>query len=186
MDDGRIDRFLAPGEVAIGNARHRLRTLLGSCVAIVLWDPATRFGAMSHFLLPPRMPLRGPQGGPNAGRLDGRYADDAMALMLRGLARHQVAPRHCAVHLLGGGSMFPQQAEHGDVGRRNGEAARTLLRAHGLRADSERLFGSGHRLVVFDLSTGQVQAQQVAPEEAADLPPSPSRLPGASAGRRNA
>ena len=46
-----IDVFLMPGEHFVGDARHRIRTLLGSCVSITLWHPQRRVGAMSHFLL---------------------------------------------------------------------------------------------------------------------------------------
>ena len=44
--------FLLPGEHFTGDARHRISTLLGSCVSITLWHPQLQVGAMSHFLLP--------------------------------------------------------------------------------------------------------------------------------------
>jgi chemotaxis protein CheD len=64
--------------------------------------------------------------------------------------------------------MFPGQKAAGvPVGRRNGEAARQLLLAHGIELVSESLFGDGHRQIVFDVATGDVWARQLAPADAA-------------------
>jgi len=51
------------------------------------------------------------------------------------------------------------------VGRRNGDAARELLLAHGIELVSESLFGDGHRQIVFDVATGDVWARQMAPPD---------------------
>ena len=171
MNDTRIDRFLKPGEHAVGDERHRLRTLLGSCVSITLWQPQRRLGAMSHFLLPSRAHAVGPR----QPALDARYGDEALALMLRGLARRGVAARQCVARLFGGGNMFPHRLRprppgcQGDVGRRNAEAARTLLRDLGVPVASECLFGYGHRRIEFDVASGEVQSRQVSPGEVAVL-----------------
>ena len=174
MDHPRIDRFLKPGEQAVGDARHRLRTLLGSCVSITLWQPRRRVGAMSHFLLPrhqrPSVPGR-------RDALDARYGEEALALMVQGLAHHGIDARHCVARLFGGGDMFPDQPRPpravptGDVGRRNGEAARALLQQLGVPIASENLFGPGHRRIAFDIATGEVRSHQVRPGEAAGTRP---------------
>ena len=172
----RIDRFLKPGEHAVGDARHRLRTLLGSCVSITLWQPQQRVGAMSHFLLPRRQRPAVP--GCHAA-LDARYGEDALALMVQGLARRGIDVRQCVARLFGGGDMFPnrQRTPHmlasGSVGRRNGEAAHALLRQLGVPVASEHLFGAGHRRIVFDIATGEVRSHQVRPGGPAVTPPAP-------------
>jgi chemotaxis protein CheD len=50
--------FLHPGEYAFGDAQTRIRTLLGSCVAITFWHPVLKTGAMCHYLLPARPTLK--------------------------------------------------------------------------------------------------------------------------------
>lgn len=156
------DRVLSPGEYAVGEAPLRMRTLLGSCVSITLWHPARRVGAMSHFLLAARPHAQ--QSVPDA-----RYGEEALALMLRQLHKRGIVPAECEAKIFGGGNMFPEHGVAGapNVGRRNGEAARDLLTAHGIRVHSESLFGNGHRQMIFDLSTGDVWARQVTPESAA-------------------
>jgi chemotaxis protein CheD len=154
-----MDIFLQPGELFVADANYQIRTVLGSCVSITLWHPPTCLGGMSHFLLPTR-------GAPLAGdELDGRYGDEALLLMLRDLRAAGVDPTQCQGKIFGGGNMFPKHTRSGapHVGRRNGEAARELLRKHGIPLLTESLFGHGHRQVIFDLSKGDVWARQVRP-----------------------
>jgi chemotaxis protein CheD len=153
-----IDVFLQPGDYFVGDGAYRVRTLLGSCVSITLWHPARRIGAMSHFLLASR-----PQYG--SASLDGRYGEDVVELMLQELARMRVRVEECEAKIFGGGNMFPMCAYRNaaDIGRRNGEAARALLRHRGIAVRSEHLFGSGHRQVIFSIATGDVWVRQVSP-----------------------
>lgn len=153
--DHHVDVFLQPGECFAGDRRYTLRTLLGSCVSITLWHPRHRIGVMSHFLLPTR-------GTCVPGRPDGRYGDEAMLLMHEELARFGIRPQECQAKIFGGARMFPEQARPaaGCVGRKNGEAARRLLRAHGIEPVCEHLFGVGHRQIIFNVATGDVWARQ--------------------------
>jgi len=158
---GVIDIFLQPGEYYVGDADHRIRTLLGSCVSVTLWHPAKRVGAMSHFLLAER------GGGPTLV-IDGRYGEEAIWLMLRELARAKVDPTHCQAKIFGGGDMFQRHGGNDapNIGKKNGEAARSLLHAHGIPIVSESLYGAGHRKVIFDVASGDVWVRQVKPVDA--------------------
>jgi chemotaxis protein CheD len=155
-----IDIFLQPGEYFVGDEGMRLRTLLGSCVAITLWHPDRRIGAMSHFLLAERGKRQGD------GALDGRYGVEAVALMVRGLMAQGVAPTDCEAKIFGGGDMFPAQRKPANqtVGQRNGEAARSLLAERGIAVRREHLFGDGHRQVIFEVSSGAVWVRQIPPQ----------------------
>jgi chemotaxis protein CheD len=157
--DDLMDIFLRPGDLFVADAGYQLRTVLGSCVSITLWHPATRIGAMSHFLLPTR-------GGPKRKQeLDGRYGDEAMQAILKELKQAGVPAAQCQGKIFGGGNMFPGQLRAGgiNVGQRNGEAARELLQANGIPIVSESLFGYGHRQIIFDVSNGDVWSHQVKP-----------------------
>lgn len=153
-----IDIFLPPGEFFVADGNYRIRTMLGSCVSITLWHPATRWGAMSHFLLHTRG---------NAGLmkpdLDARYGDEALRLMLDDLARQGISPTQCQGKIFGGGNMFTSHVHAGaiNVGRRNGEAARAMLCDYGIPVVTESLFGMGHRQIIFDVSNGDVWSHQV-------------------------
>lgn len=143
--------FLEPGDYFVGGQDYVVRTLLGSCVSIVLWHPQRRLGAMSHFLL-------GSQSGPCSGRSPGLYADQAIDAMARELALAGAAIEQCIGKLFGGGDMFPEYRvpDSPHVGYKNGEAARALLAERGVVIAAEDLFGVGHRDVTFDVSSGDV------------------------------
>jgi len=148
------DIFLLPGEYFVGGAGHRIRTLLGSCVSIILWHPERKIGTMSHFLLSSRNQDK------SAG-LNSRYGAESLELMLSELRAMGVDPKECQAKLFGGGQMFPGPSQ--GIGRQNGEEARRLLQAHGIRVVSESLYGVGHRNIIFDISSGNVWSRHVAP-----------------------
>jgi len=143
------------GDWFVGDATHRIATLLGSCISVTLWHPRRRIGAMSHFVLPTR-------GAAKDGGLDPRFGDEALMLQAEALARLGVDIAQCEAKLFGGANMFPQQFQGSDtVGRQNGEAARRLLGEFGVRIVSESLYGAGHRRIIFDVSSGAVWVRHV-------------------------
>lgn len=158
----RIEVFLQPGDLFVGDADYQIRTILGSCVSITLWHPALRIGSMSHFLLPTRV------GPATPGEFDGRYGDEALNHILAQMRAMGVTPSQCQAKVFGGGNMFPKHLHPGviNVGQRNGEAARKLLQQNDIAVVSESLFGIGHRQIIFDISKGDVWARRVRPSHA--------------------
>lgn len=155
-----IEIFLQPGDFHFGDEHTRIRTILGSCVSITMWHPRLKQGGMCHYMLPAR-DTRPPR------RLDGRYADDAIALFMRELRGNRTQPEEYEVKVFGGGCMFRHAPARRlpdtmDVGTRNIEAGRHLLRRHGFRIKAENLAGNGHRNVIFDIASGNVWIKHVA------------------------
>ncbi len=154
-----IDIFLQPGDYFVGDGSFRVRTLLGSCVSITLWHPATGLGAMSHFLLPGRSGHDIP---------DARYGEDALALMITELRRFGVRAGDCVAKVFGGGNMFPSRLRNRPgIGSQNGEEAKRLLASYGIELSAQCLFGTGHRQIMFEIATGDVWSRQITPSEAA-------------------
>lgn len=151
MPANLIEIFLQPGEVYFGSRDTRIRTLLGSCVAIVMWHPRKLVGGMCHYMLPTR-------AGTKHKTLDGRYADEAMELLLREIRKAGTLPGDYQVKLFGGGHMFSahQAASDEHIGAKNVEMARTLMKRHGFTISAEHLGGEGHRNIFFDIRNGDV------------------------------
>lgn len=156
--EGIIEIFLQPGELYFGDRHTRIRTLLGSCVSLVCWHPGRQVGGMCHFMLPTRRLSL-------ASGLDGRYGDEAIELMLRQARRHGISPTQLRIHLFGGGDMFPAMGreKNSQVGRRNVDAARQLLQAHGLVSSGDHVAGVGHRNLIFDVWSGQIAIRHISP-----------------------
>ncbi|MGQ5522713.1 chemotaxis protein CheD [Chitinimonas sp. PSY-7] len=149
----QIDIFLQPGEVYFGDRDTRIRTLLGSCVAVTWWHPGKKVGGMCHYLLPQRAKsnLR------DLKNLDGRYAEEAFLLAMHYIHATGTLPADYQVKMFGGGQvLITETGKVQAVGERNIEFAKKWLADHGFRVSSEHLAGNGHRHIVFDVATGDV------------------------------
>ncbi|WP_028534079.1 chemotaxis protein CheD [Paludibacterium yongneupense] len=151
----REDVFLRPGEWHFGDAPERIRTLLGSCVSITLWHPRLKVGGMCHYLLATR--------SETDGALSGRYADEAMLLLLRAMLATGRPIKEFHAKLIGGAAVLPTIERNlpvHDVPGRNIDAARTLARQLGLNVQAEDVGGTSARLVMFDIDSGDVWVRQ--------------------------
>ena len=157
--------FLNPGEWFFGSGDIRLRTVLGSCVALVFWHRQRRLGGMCHYLLPLRRATK-------SKMLDGRYGNEALQLLLGAMREVKVPPTEFRVSVYGGGDMFPELARPDNhyVGHRNVEQAKRLLDLHHLQCDNQHVEGVGYRTVVFDLADGNVQLKYLALQRALSSP----------------
>lgn len=143
-----LEVYLNPGEWHFGDEDTRIKTLLGSCVSFSLWHPERRIGGMCHYMLPDRGQK------PADGVLDGRYADEALQLLVREIEREKTRPKEYIAKVFGGGSMIETGTIN--VSTRNVDAARELAKYYGFRMEGECLGGVGHRNVIFDVWSGEV------------------------------
>lgn len=142
---------LQPGEFYFGDAVTRIRTLLGSCVAITMWHPVRRVGGMCHYLLPTRQ-------GAMSKDLDGRYGDEALLMFLKAIDDRKTKPRDYQVKVFGGGNMFPTvgKGKAMEVGARNISLAVDLLGQMGCSVVARHVGDIGHRAIIFDVWSGDV------------------------------
>ena len=143
--------FLHPGDYHFDRSGARICTLLGSCIAVTVWHPLLRFGGMCHFLLPKRV-------RPAVDSFDGKYADEALSLLVEEMRRVGTEPTEYEAKLYGGGNMFPGMVKSpgASIGHLNAVAAKRLVHHYGIRIREESLEGTGHRSVRFDVTSGHV------------------------------
>lgn len=157
-----IDIFLQPGDFYFGEEKTRIRTLLGSCVAITLWHPRLHIGGMCHYMLP-RRPQR-KLDVPHV--LDGRYAEDALKMFLAEIVRARTRAAEYQVKLFGGGRMFAptaRDAHHPSISETNVEFGRAAIVQCGFSHVAEDLGGDSHRNVILDLWSGDVWVRKPGP-----------------------
>ncbi len=154
--DFYIDIFLQPGEFYFGDRETRIRTILGSCVAITMWHPRLQIGGMCHYMLPQN------KRNPDSKDLDGKYAQDAMQMFLREIKAARTRPWDYEVKMFGGGNQFPDHdTSVFAVPDRNIELGRRLLAENEFTVKSEHMGGVGHRNVMFDVWSGDVWVKHV-------------------------
>jgi chemotaxis protein CheD len=124
---------------------------LGSCVAIALYDPATRVGGLAHVLLPSENMTRD-----RSNRA--KFPAAAVPLLLdemRGLGSQSSV----GARLVGGASMFASLLPTGsiNIGERNVAASRAALAAAGVPLVAEDVGGDYGRTVFFHLADGRLE-----------------------------
>jgi chemotaxis protein CheD len=125
-----------------------LSTVLGSCVAVCLFDPVARVGGMNHFLLA--------AGGTGTG--DVRYGVHAMELLINELIKLGAGKRSLMSKAFGGATML---ANLTDIGAANAEFARRFLQREGIPILSESLGDDHARRVRFRPTTGQASVLRI-------------------------
>lgn len=138
-------------ELAVRAAPAFIETLgLGSCVAVILWDPARQVGGLAHVLLPEPAPRRSIPA-------PARYATTAVPALLVGLRGLGGEGPYVAT-LVGGAGMFGEMLKVRGVhmGERNVIAAREALRLAGIPIVAEDVLGAHARSVRFSLRDGRV------------------------------
>lgn len=150
--DEFMEIFLQPGECYFGDAETRIRTLLGSCVAITMWHPKKKVGGMCHYLLPTRVTSAD-------APLEGRFGDEAMFMLLREARRLGCRPKEFDYKIFGGASMNARgksEVARVNIGARNAEIADLLLDELGVRSKGRDVGGACARSIMLDNWSGDV------------------------------
>lgn len=137
-----------------------LSTVLGSCVAVCLFDLQAQVGGMNHFLL---------AGGGTTDSDDLKYGVNAMELLINRLLRAGADRRMLQAKLFGGARMTVHAR---DIGQSNAVFALDFLAREGISCLSQSLGGDKARRVQFTPTTGAARQLQIAgtPPEIAPAP----------------
>jgi chemotaxis protein CheD len=148
---------LMPGDVTLGPSGAQFKTLLGSCVSVILTDPRRTVGSMCHIVH---------VGNPNAeNRHNTAYGVAAMHAMFMQLRTKGINPRMCEAYVYGGGNMFPQLFRDKHVGSSNVDWVMHYLETHGVAVVDQCLGGTGYRKVSWTVGTQAPVVETVFPEQ---------------------
>ena len=143
----RAARTIGPGAWAVERTRP-IATLLGSCVAVCLWDPAQKVGGMNHFMLPRAARHH---TTPDIDTL--LCGDFAMEALLNGMIAHGARRPRLQAKAFGGGAVVPGLT-HAHIGQQNVEFAREWLARENIPLLAADFLGRWSRKVVLDPATG--------------------------------
>jgi chemotaxis protein CheD len=142
--------YLEPGYIYCSREQAQLQTVLGSCVAVCLWDEKLKFGGMNHFLLPS---TRDPE------KATAQYGNVATVELVKMMEKAGSRRHDMRAQILGGA--VPPGLGGPDIGRENTEVARALLKRRAIQVLSEDTGGNMGRKVVFDTGTGHLMVLKV-------------------------
>lgn len=153
-----MDRvFLNPGEIYFSTDEVIVETLLGSCIAITIFDKVKMIGGMIHYLLP------SPSSNQKVTRFtENNYADFAIPNLLKHFKHHQSNRTDLEVKMLGGGAVIDVDlTKVANVGESNIKKARELLRKYGLTITGEDVGGMLGRKLQFNTRSGVIRHKKI-------------------------
>jgi len=141
----RVTRFLQPGHLAVSAEPMQITTILGSCVAVCLFDPQRRIGGMNHFMLP----LFG--GG---GASSPRFGNVAMTELLESVRAAGGRLPFMQARVFGGACMFSQMESATHLGQKNSDLAIEFLSRHHIDVIQRETGGNRGRKLIFRTDEG--------------------------------
>lgn len=139
--------YLHPGQMHAATAPCAIRTLLGSCVAVCLWDPEAHVGGAVHYLLP---------RGRHSNGETGRYGALAIPALIRAVCALGANRASLLAKVFGGARVLPAlHAVNGaSLGDHNVAVAREVLAAENIPVIGSDLGGDSGRRVLFHVEDG--------------------------------
>lgn len=139
--------FLYPSAIFVHRKPHRISTILGSCIAVCLWDPLNHFGGMNHFMLP----LWNGQGLASP-----KYGNIAIEKLISKMLQLGSKKGNLKAKVFGGSQRLETQISAMEIGKRNTLLAREYLQDEKIPIVSSSVGGSKGRKIVFHSETGDV------------------------------
>ncbi len=124
-----------------------MHTILGSCVAVCLWDKKNKTGGMNHYMLP---------FWNGSGLASPKYGNIAIGQLIKKMENMGSNPETMVAKIFGGASMLREQSHIFDIGRRNVELAHELLYDNDIKIVAESTGGEKGRKIFFNTKTGEV------------------------------
>jgi len=145
--------YLHPGQLYATSERAVVTTILGSCVAVCLYDPLTQIGGVNHFLLP----VAGPEGQKSA-----RFGNVAVPDLVGKVVKLGAERKRLQAKLFGGANVieaFRDRENH--LGTQNVRIARELLAVETIPIIGEDVGGRKGRKLVFLTDDGSAWIKEL-------------------------
>ena len=125
---------------------------LGSCVGVALYDSAKKISGLVHVMLP--------EPGKNS-KIDSiaKYATTGVPELIKQMVGAGAMKSRITAKIAGGARMFTMKSTSGigDIGRRNAEMVKTMLKREGIRLLGEDCGADYARTMVIFRADGRVE-----------------------------
>lgn len=138
--------FLNPGELIFSKKPIVIKTVLGSCVAAVIYDKKNHFGGLCHFLLP--------ESQDNSAST--KYGNVAVETLINKFYNAGSIARDLEASIVGGAFIIFDEKEIFFIGDRNAEIAAKILKKHQIRIKSVNTGGEHGKKVLFNTASNRL------------------------------
>ena len=153
LDEKHTRHYLIPGKIFAAAQPFAISTILGSGVALCLWDTERGIGGANHVMLPE---------GPEDSETATRYANVANPALLQRLLGLGAEPKTLEAKIFGGSlpnvNLRDKKNHLGDL---NCQAAIQFLRTNGIRLAHSEVGGTRGRKLIFHTDDGRAWAEQI-------------------------
>ena len=143
----RERRFLQPGHLVVSAQPVSVTTILGSCVAVCLWDVQKGIGGMNHFMLPNLA---------HSSVSSARFGNVAMEELVEKMRAAGARLPLVRARVFGGSCMFQQMQSATHLGAKNVEIALDFLSRRSIDVVQVDVGGNRGRKLIFETETGNV------------------------------
>lgn len=139
--------FIHVGQIHIDTAPAAISTVLGSCVAVCLFDPKLEIGGMNHYLLP---------FWNGNGLQSPKFGNISIPKLIEQMTQKGSDLKHLEAKIFGGASMNIGGSEAMLIGEKNILVAREILKEYNIAIIAEDIGGQYGRKIQFDIGRGKV------------------------------
>lgn len=162
---GAIPRVnLNPCMLTAHREEAEVTTLLGSCVAVCLWDPRLAYGGMNHYMLP----LWNGDGLPTP-----KYGNVAIEKLIEKMVSFGCRKEQLVAKCFGGANVLGDMSGPMQIGERNIVLAEEILATHHIPIVAREMGGFRGMKIIFNTRTGIVLAGRLAGSPVAASPKRP-------------
>jgi chemotaxis protein CheD len=143
------------GEYKIAESPSVLRTILGSCVGVAMYDKINKVGGLAHVYLPSSKEY--------SERLDSerfkfKFADILLPAMIKDMEKQNAKKRFLIAYIVGGASLFQKDPSNMlNIGEKNLLIAKDILKSEKIAWIELAVGGSTGRKVHFNLANGDIE-----------------------------
>lgn len=152
-----MKKFLLPGEVHFGRSDCKVSTLLGSCVAVCLYDPKFKIGAINHAIMPRSYES-------SQKEFNYKFVDLSLIAIIDRMKREAGSLKNVTAKVIGGAYNVASvhiNEDRFEVGKRNAMVTKEILFDYGIKIVAERTGGTFGRHILFDMATGEVRVRPI-------------------------
>ena len=139
--------FLRPGYIFIPGKPTLISVVLGSCVAVSLWDRELEYGGMNHFLYPKAA---------DPEKATAQFGDVATRTLIGLFLGSGSRVENLEAQILGGATQADCRGDEAAIPQQNVDVARGLVEDRGIRIASQDVGGNKGRKAIYNSRTNEL------------------------------
>lgn len=147
-----MKKIVGVADIAVSNdpSEDIITYSLGSCIAVVIYDPTVNVGGMLHYMLP-----ESSMDPEKARKIPAMFADTGIPTLFKQSYQYGASKKNLIVKVVGGAQIMDENGVF-NIGKRNYLALRKLFWKNNVMVTAEHVGGNVNRTVRLEMTTGRV------------------------------